>query len=463
LLWGGATVVVALGALRWWINLTDPLKAVHTSAYIFTAKNLSRDNWGLLNFGARFSAKTWGILLDRWQDAIMAPWIIGLGLVAGLIAFRSIRGPVLGLAAVFFLAQLLFPFAYAYQDYYFYACTVFLLAALAFVLFAVLDSRLPRWVCGLLIAAPLVAQIGNYWQGYRTEQLVRSQGGFPFTEALRDLAPRDSVIIIAGADWCAIIPYYSEHRALMIRNGLEDDTAYLNRAFDDLAGENVSALVLTGNQRHNQSLVDLVAARFGLDVSPTFSHAVADVYFNRRYIDLDESLKTGLKYGGVTFNSRIPVEKPSNQPFKISASLAQTAFGNISPAPYQAYFTYGLGHEQVDWKVGLFAHPDSDLWLQPPPVATQIQWDYGIVAGAYERSGAKTDGVEFIITGESPGKPDRKVYHRLLDPADHPGDRGLQNEVIPYKPLPGEMLRFSTRPHNNSNFDWAYWTRIEVK
>ena len=463
LFWGIACVAVALGALFWWISLTDPIKAAHASAYLFTAKNLSWDNWGLLNFAKRFSAETWSALLDRWREGIMAPWIIALGLVAGLVAFRRFRRSIIGLAAVFFLAQILFPLAYAYQDYYFYACTVFLLTALAFVLFGALDSRLPRLCCWLMIAVPFAAQLGDYWTGYRPSQMVKSHGGFPFTEVIRDLAPPGSVIIVAGADWCAIIPYYSQHKALMIRTGLENDTKYLNRAFDDLTGESVSALVLVGDQRGNQSLVNLVAARFGLDISPTFSHAVADVYFNRSCIDSDESLGSGLQYNGVTNRFRMPNEYRSDQPFKISANLARSSFGNISPAPFQACFTYGLGHQQIGSRVGLFAHPKSDLWLHPPINATQIKWDYGIVAEAYEKSGTKTDGVEFIVVGVRPGIPDRMVCSRLLDPVDHPDDRGCQSEVIPYHPLPGEELRFSTRPHGSPDFDWAYWAAIEVK
>lgn len=462
-LWGGAGVVVALGTLRAWINFTDPYKAAHASAYIYTAKKLSQDNWGLLNFSARFSGQTWGILLERWQDAIMAPWLIGLSLAAGLAFFRPVRRPVLGLAAVFVLAQMMFPFAYAYQDYYFYACTVFLVGALAFVLIGALESRLPKWVCALVIAVPFAGLAGNYWRGYRQEQIVISQGGFPYTEAIRDLTPRNSVIIIAGADWCAIIPYYAQRKALMIRTGLEDDSVYLNRAFDDLAGEKVSALVLVGNQRNNQALVDQASFRFGLDSSPTFSHATADVYFDRSNAELDESLKTGLHYTGVTFRNQAVAGKPPNGPFKISANLAQTAFPTVSPAPFQAYFAYGLAHEQIDWDVALFAHPDSDLWVKPPADATKIEWDYGIVARAYERTDGQTDGVEFTITGESPTGSPRLVYRRLLDPANRPADQGRQREVVPYRPLPGEVLRFSTRENQNSNFDWAYWARIEVK
>ena len=93
-LWGLATVVVALGALQWWINLTDPLKAAHPSAWIFTAKNLSVGNWGIFAMAAKFSPTVWSELLKCWQEAIMSPWIIISGLLAGLIFFRRVRGPI---------------------------------------------------------------------------------------------------------------------------------------------------------------------------------------------------------------------------------------------------------------------------------------------------------------------------------------------------------------------------------
>jgi hypothetical protein len=463
-LWGAACVGVALGALKWWINLTDPIKAAHASAWIFTSKNLSLDNWGLLNFSARFSAKTWSVLLERWQDAIMAPWLVGVGLVAGLAVFRRVRGPMLGLAAVFFLAQLMFPFAYAYQDYYYYSCTVFLLAALAYVLFGVLDSRLPRWVCGLLIAVPFAALTTNYWHGYRTSQIIKTTGGFSGTEIIRDLSPKNSVIIVAGADWAAMIPLYSQRKALMIRNGLEYDSAYLQRAFNDLADEDVFALVLVDKVRGNRELLDRVAAKFGMDTVPTFSHPIADFYCSRPYIDrIQLDLAASRKYGEITFSPRSPDDKPPSVTFDITPGLARTSFGNVSPAPFKAFFTFGLSHQEIDGESVLTAHTESDLWLHAPAKAKQIKWNYGINAEAYERDGDRTDGVEFVITGEQPSGAHRQIFSRVLDPVNEPADRGTQHEIIAYQPLPGEVLQFSTRPNVNTNFDWAYWSRIEVK
>jgi hypothetical protein len=84
-------------------------------------------------------------------------------------------------------------------------------------------------------------------------------------------------------------------------------------------------------------------------------------------------------------------------------------------------------------------------------------------AGAYQNPEASSDGVEFVIHGELPDGGSRVIYRRLLDPAKNPADRPDQHEVIPYTPLAGENLRFSTWPNQSSAYDWAYTIRIEIK
>jgi hypothetical protein len=419
----------------------------------------------LLDFKARFSSEVWRVLLLRWQEAIATPWIIIPVLVVGLLVFRPERRRVLGLAAVFFLAQLMFPFAYAGQDYYYYACAVFLLAALGIILQGVLDSRLPRWCCWLIIAVPFAAQLTSYWRGYRTGQVVIADGGSNSTAAVRDISPRNSVIVVAGADWASMFPLYSQRKALMIRNGLEYDGAYLRRAFADLADEEVCALVLDGPVRYNRPLLELAAEWFNLDASaPTFSQTYIDVYFSRPYIaGVRNRLRGSLKYPDLTFTDKVPGDNSASAPFNISAGTARAAFENISPAPFRARFDFGLDSGTDGDDKLISAHPDSDLWLHAPANAKQIKWDFGFVPAAYEREGDRTNGVEFIVTGETADGQHREIYRRLLDPVNEPADRGRQRETIPYQPLPGETLVFSTRPNSSAAYDWVYWARIEVK
>jgi len=459
--WGLATVAVPLGALRWWISYTDPIKAAHASAWIFTSHNLSVGNWGLFDLAALFSGEVWRQLLGGWAQAVMPGWLIGLLLVTGL-ALPRVRWPVLGIGGIFFLAQFLFPFAYAYQDYYFYACAVFLCAGIGYTLFGLLDSCLPRWLVAGVLLVPLIGQGLTYWHGYRQLQAVDSAGGFAFTTVLRELTPANSVIVVGGADWAAITPYYAQRKALMIRNGLEDDPVYLDRAFADLAGENVSAMVLFGPVREHRALIERAAARFGFDASaPTLKHALADVYIAPAY-------RSGVEFRvqnnhELTMPKSATVAAPSMSGLREISAAEQGSFPNIIPAPFRMQFEFGVDWLERDGQSLLSAHPNSDLWVKPPAGATQIRWGYGIFAGAYEKPGAQTNGVEFIVLGESPAGQSREIYRRLLDPAKNQADQGDQIVTIPYKPLPEEILRFATRPNDNSAYDWAYWIRIEVR
>ena len=464
LLWGAATVVVALGSLRWWIAYTDPIKAAHPSASIFTAKNLSQGNWGLFNIKPLFSAETWGYLLGCWDQAIMPRGLIALGLVAGLL-IPSVRGRVGGTGGVFLLAQCMFPFAFAYQDYYFYSCALFLNVAFGFLLLGLLDSRLPRWCCWGLFLIPFAAQTTAYWKGYRIAQDTTSQGGAPYDYALRELTPPESVIIVAGADWAAMTPLYAQRKALMIRSGLEHDATYLKRAFTELAGEDVGAMVLKGQTRTNRPLIELAAATFDFDpTTPTFSHETTDVYFSRLYLKgAQMRLQGNRRYPGLTMPEK-PAEPVSIKGLrKLAPTDARNVFTNVTPVPFQVQFEFGMDWIEYGNRAVLSAHPDSDLWLSPAGNARTISWDYGIFQRAYETDGPKTNGVEFAIEGEMPDGQFRRVYYRILNPAEKPEDRGDQHAVIPYTPLPGEVLRFSTRANGNSAFDWAYWIIIKVE
>lgn len=461
--WGLATVAVALGALRWWVTFTDPIKAAHASAWIFTSKNLSQGNWGLFDVKVLITAEVWRYLIGCWEQALMSRWVLGAGLVCGLL-LPGVRWRVLAFGGVFFFAQFLFPFAYAYQDYYFYACAVFLHAALGFWLLGVLDSRLPRWACWLIFLLPFGAQITTYWQGYRPAQAVHVRGGYPFTDVLRDMSPKNSVLVVAGADWAAMAPLYAQRKALMIRNGLEYDYDYLKRAYDELDGEEVFALVVYGKLRQDTRFINFAAAKFDLDASkPTFSHTWVDIYVTRLYSKgVQVRLKNSREYPELTMPVVTDEATVVKGKVQISPAAARNTFPNVAPGPFQVDFEYGMSWMEHGNLAVLSAHPNSDLWLHPPAQATGIKWRYGIFPAAYEPEG-KTNGVEFFVDGEMSDGQSRQIYYRLLDPRNNPQDRGDQQALIPYTPRPGEVLRFSTRPNGNAAFDWAYWLQISVK
>ncbi len=463
--WGLGSAVVPCGLAYWWVKYTDAIKAPHPSAHIFTSSELTRGSFGLYSLAARFSPDIWRALLVCWQRAIMSPWIIGLLVLAGVAFFQRDRWHILGAAGLFIAAQVLFPYAYAGQDYYFYACTVFLLIALGFVLNGVFDSDLARWIRWAIVMVPFLAMLGSYLQGYYMGQRVRSDGGSGVAVAIRTLTPDDSVIIVSGADWAPMIPYYSERKALMIRRGLQYDPAYLTRAFNDLADENVSALVMAYDERKDKALVRRAAQMFDLDTSPTFSCPFADVYLNNFY---RENALVYLKHNN-TFNQVTTDAQPAppppkgSPPISIKPGVAAGAFKMVSPVPSQYRFAFGYSTMPIDGALVLNAHPDSDLWVPAPTGATEILWEFGIVPAAYERAGDKTNGVEFVVEGEASDGSRRDIFRRLLDPAAVPADRGRQRAVIRYQAVPREKLVFLTRPNGSYAYDWAYWARIAVR
>jgi hypothetical protein len=495
--WGLGAAAVPCGLVYWWVKYTDAIKAPHPSAHIFTSSELTRGSFGLYGLAARFSPEIWRALMADWQLAVMSPWIIGVLLVGGAVLCKRMRWHILGAAGLFIAAQVLFPAAYAYQDYYFYACTVFLLVALGFVLHGVLDSGLPHWIRWTIVILPLAAMLGSYRWGYYSGlpipvppggkpsafyggreatpehyqwgyfwgQAVRSNGGSGLADALRACTPQDSVIIVAGNDWAPMIPYYSQRKALMIRNGLQYDQNYLVRAFDDLADEDVSALVMADAERGDRALIRRAAAKFGLDTSPTFSSPFVDVYVSGIYRDGVISRLQG-KHGFSQVTCQAKPDWPvssSRPPFALTPGIAAKAFKMVSPPPSAYRFTYGVSILVVNGIEVLSTHPDCDLWVPPPVRATEIEWEFGILPGAFEREGPKTDGVEFIVAGEAPNGSRREIFRRLVDPASVPADRGKQRAVIPYQTVPGEKLVFLTRPNGGPFCDWAYWVRIAVK
>lgn len=462
--WGLGTVVVAAGLLQAWVAYTDPIKAAHASAWIFTSKSLSLGNWGMFSAEALLSGKVWGFLTHCWEQAIMSRWLLGAVLVLGLLLPRS-RRPVLGIGGMFFMAQFMMPYAFAYQDYYFYMIAVFAVVAAGYVVTALWETKL--WLSGwVLVAVMLTAQVRAYLGDYYDQQSVIHEGGYPFSAVIRDMTPKNSVIVVAGADWAAMTPLYAERRALMVRNGLEYDREYLERAFADLKGEVVSAVVLWNQTRENREFVEQAARHFGIDTrQPTFRwEDKADVYVNPLFARaVQYRLLQDKRYAGIVLPESARQITKDTKVLHITPEESAVMFTQMTPLPHKVSFDLGLDWmDQGDRKV-LSVHPDTDLWLDPPSGATQIEWTFGIFDSAYTKEGDKTDGVIFLVTGETPDGVARIVYERLLDPANNPSDRGDQQSIIPYSPIQGESLRFSTRANRSAAYDWAYTYEINVR
>ncbi|HLP03511.1 MAG TPA: hypothetical protein VK163_15900, partial [Opitutaceae bacterium] len=169
-------------------------------------------------------------------------------------------------------------------------------------------------------------------------------------------------------------------------------------------------------------------------------------------------------YNSVTTQAAPAPAVTPDSPFRaLPPASAYTAFeGLCTPLPSHYRFSYGFNIWPIDGARYLSLHADSDLIVPVPAAATRIRWEYCILRDAYERADSGTNGVEFIIDGETPDGAGRRLFRRLLDPVATPADRGIQILDLPFTPRPGERLIFRTRDNGSPSFDWAAFRHILV-
>ena len=131
-----------------------------------------------------------------------------------------------------------------------------------------------RWLAWPVLLAALGLQLNAYHRDFLPVQREAGNGGSHLTDVLRDMTPRESVLIVAGDDWSSIIPYYAQRRALMVRSEHEKDWPQIDRAFGNLAKEDIAALILIGAQRQNSELITRAVAAFDLDPALCFTAMV---------------------------------------------------------------------------------------------------------------------------------------------------------------------------------------------
>ncbi len=467
--WGAGCVALPLGTAYWWVKFADAIKARNQAAEFLTSAKMQAFNFG--SWPMRFAGETWREFFQNWNHAIMPLGLMATIALAMLLLAKGTQGRLaLAAAGFFLLPHLVFPRLFSWHDYYFYSNAVFWIIATTLVIHGISLSR-RRWLAWPVLLIALGLQLNAYHQGFFPVQRQSGNGGSHLTDVLRDMTPRESVLIVAGDDWSSIIPYYAQRRALMVRSEHEQDWPQIDRAFGNLAKEDIAGLILIGAQRQNLKLIRRAVAAFDIDPALCLTYGDTDVYLSIYHRpNIVRRLQTDNPFTGIilapqsTEASPTSAETtPSTQLKRVPESLWETIFKNVNPKPVLYNFAHNLDLFPLDGIEVMGAHPDATLWITPPEGATGISWEYGINPAAYEKAGDRTDGVDFIITEKQPDGTEREIYHRTLDPVRTPADRGLQTLVLPYQPSAGARLVFKTRPHQTYSYDWAYWRKIEIK
>lgn len=460
--WIGACVALPFVATWWWVKLADMVKALNPSGAQLISSSMNSYHFG--TWQNRLSSELW---LAHWKTLTT-----NLTPIAGLLIVSCVavvfggrwRKWILGIAALFVAAPMTFPVLYAWHEYYFVANGVLLLVAGGLALSALVESTLSRWVVWSVIFGMHAIQCWGYFHFLYPTQRLPFEGGSGLTRLLRDITDPQDVLLIAGNDWSSVIPFYAERRALMIRTHLENDPAYLDRAFAGVADESVPVLILVGALRENRDFLAQATRRFDIDPTPFLIHKDQTVYVARAWRNEYSKRLFNLSYNDVTF-AQPSERRTSDQPQLVSAMRSTRFFDHMTPQPerYQVPFGLTFGF-RPDGSLAFDAHAPSRLWFHVPPGTTQLSIEFGISEDAYLRTGDRTDGVEFTVVARAPDGKDRTLFSRILDPVRWEKDRATQRANLPVSLAPETELIFETRPgpSGSNAFDWSYWKEINL-
>lgn len=211
------SAAICAAGLEAWLHHTAQLTASSYFGSPLVPARLHRWTYGTL--AQRFSADLWVDTL--WKRAVSETIGGPLLLLVGLLALfrlgpRQCRIPVI-LAVLFLLPLLVFTNLHIVHNYYLYANGVFLVLALALLLWR-LSLKNSFFLFALLCSAAAFAEIRCFVRTYlpSVREDFRAAPLLQTAQFIREHTPPDSVLFVAGCNWNPTLSYYSQRRSICI-------------------------------------------------------------------------------------------------------------------------------------------------------------------------------------------------------------------------------------------------------
>lgn len=455
---------VSLGLAWWWVRHGDAVKDSNPFTGFLAARELHA--W---NFGPWSLRGDWSFWIHIQEN------IVGYNLAEGAIAvallcvpFAGTRGRWMSAAGLagFASGPLVFANLYHIHDYYYAANSLLLLAAAGLLLASAWDNpRLPRGTNWLALGLVLAFQLHAFYRGYYSHHRNSAPPPPELAALIREAVPAGDVVLIYGADWNPLLPYYARRRAVMVPGEREDETAVLEQVLSRLPPRRISAMVIHGDKlRARPDFIRERTDRFGLSPQPAARSATDELYLPARF---DAALLAKLAARPSTAVTMLA--RPADDAF--SAALKADALAGIDlslfqPAPVAVRSKYGVSPAELAGRRILNAHAPSEFVFRPVAGSRHFHAVAGLPDGAFAPGrDAVTDGITIEVFAISPDGRKQLLYDRRLDPARRTGDRGPQVVDLDLpRSFAGEIiLRLGNGPGHDPTNDWAYVAAVEIR
>lgn len=457
---GLAGAVPGIVAATWWVVHTDAVKRHNVFGVSMTSTE-QRD-WNYGPFLQRFEPDFW-----RQAGAQLERSLLPLGalIVFAVLAPLVLRGTWRRFAAILAVAlagPVVFANLYYIHDYYWYGSGLFFLAGFALPFKRLLEQT--QWSLGvrmLIVVLALATQFTGYFKVYRPLQMSAATEPPEFALAIRQVVSAEDALVGFGMHWSSLLPYYSERRALMVPDKYSRNDEAITQALANLGNTRVGGVVVFRLGQPGPEFYNPWLKKLGMDENPFLQTGEYTLHIRKDHLPdalkalANYPLKQVLLYQGL-------IAKPGEKPpviYYTDQVADKSMFSMMSPTPLKTLVPFGLGNDTVNGHKTFTAHTPTEIEIVAPPGAKRIEARFGIHPGAYDG----TDGVEFEVVVAAPSGARQTLYRRLLMPGALVGDRGEQSLVLETTSgITGSVL-FRTLPGGSPNFDWAYWSKIEVR
>lgn len=214
-------VALIILSLKIWVNYSDYLKLQNPFGGILTSEALQTWNFGTL--AQRLSHTLLHVITVRAPNEALGTRFVAALAVFGALFFRHWRQGIvfIALLALYLSTFLVFTNLHLVHHYYQYANSIFLIAAIAYVLHVYIQER-PVVIASLVMLA-IVCEIFGFHRYFYGDLVGKNREMQQILATyVREHTRPDQIIVAAGLSWSSEVPYYAERRAIMIPDKSND-------------------------------------------------------------------------------------------------------------------------------------------------------------------------------------------------------------------------------------------------